>query len=137
MAFDETPSLPKRKRRRVEQSRDLVDTESMRISVLESLNILHQAQENHQRITTTIVGKIETKNHRLISESRELLDPQECRLLEGFKDADSQARTLVADLVEDLQAQRYLFEKGFKDTEQVVPKLVLIWLIVCALNNAG
>jgi hypothetical protein len=62
MAFDETPSLPKRKRRRVEQSKDLLDTESLRISVLESLNMLYQAQENHQRITTTIVGIMETEN---------------------------------------------------------------------------
>lgn len=87
--------------------------------------MLYQAQQNHQRITTTIVDKMEIENRRLMSESRELLDSQKCRLLEGFKDTDNQARTLVANLVEDLQAQqRRLFEKGFKDTEQLVRTLV-------------
>jgi hypothetical protein len=39
---------------------------------------------------------------------------------EGFKDTDNQARTLVGDLAEDLQAQqRRLLEKGFKCTEQL------------------
>jgi len=37
---------------------------------------------------------------------------------------DGQARTLVPDLVEDLQTQRYLFERGLKDMEKVVCTLV-------------
>ncbi|CZR64874.1 uncharacterized protein PAC_14774 [Phialocephala subalpina] len=125
MAFDETPSLPKRKRRRVEQSKDLVDNKSLWISVLECLNMLYQAQDKHQRITTTIIDKIGTQNDKLISALRELLDSQKCRLFEGFKDTDNRTHTLVGDLVEDLQAQqRYLFEKGIKDTEQLIRTLV-------------
>jgi hypothetical protein len=68
------PSLQKHKRCRVEQSKDLVDTESLRIPVLESLDMLYQVQENYQRMTTTIVGKVEIEHHKLISESRELLN---------------------------------------------------------------
>jgi hypothetical protein len=42
---------------------------------------------NHQRTTTTIVGKIEIENRRLIAESREFQDSQICRLLkESFED---------------------------------------------------
>lgn len=67
---------------------------------------------------------MEIENLRLISKSREFLDSQECRLFEGFKDADNQARTLVANLIEDLQAQCRLFKKGFKNTEKVVRTLV-------------
>jgi hypothetical protein len=117
----------KRKRRRIIQSKDLVDSESLWRSVVRNLDILHQDQEYHQRITTTIVGKIETENRRLISDSRELLDSQKCRLLEdGFEDWDNQARTLVADLVQDLQVQqRRLFEERLKHTEQLVRILVV------------
>ncbi|KAF8846588.1 hypothetical protein BDZ45DRAFT_734146 [Acephala macrosclerotiorum] len=104
VAFDETPSLPKQKRRRVEQSQDLVNTGSLWIPVVESLDMLYQARDKHQRITTTIVDKIGTQNHKLISALRELLDAQKCRLLEGFKDTDNRTHTLVGDLVEDLQA---------------------------------
>lgn len=108
--------------------------------MVESLDILYQAQENHQRITMTIVGKIETENRRLISALRELLDSQKCGPLEeGFKDTDNQAGTLVADLVEDLQAQqRRLFEEGFDDIEQLVRTLAagLVEGTVCGLNNA-
>jgi hypothetical protein len=47
----------------------------------------------------TIVGKIEAKS--------ELLDFQARRLLEeSFKDTENQVRTLVADLVEGIWAQR-------------------------------
>lgn len=61
MAFSETPLLPKQKRRRVEQSQGLINTESLRISVVESLDVLYQAEENHHRMTMTIVDKIETQ----------------------------------------------------------------------------
>lgn len=64
---------------------------------MKNLKILHHEQEYHQRITTTIVGKIEAENPQLISNSRGLLDSQKCRLLQdGFEDGDSQAHTLVA-----------------------------------------
>jgi hypothetical protein len=87
--------------------------------------VLYQVQDKHQRITTTIVNKIETQNDKLISALWELLDSQKSRLLEGFKDTDNRTHTLVGDLVEDLQAQhRYLFEKGIKDTEQLIRTLV-------------
>jgi hypothetical protein len=115
---DETLSLPKRKRRRVIQSKDLV-SQSLWTSVIKNLDILYQAQENYQRKTTTIVGKIEIKSLRLIADSRELQGSQICRLLkEGCEHTRDQARTFVADLVEDLLAQqRRLFERGFKDIE--------------------
>ncbi|CZR69934.1 uncharacterized protein PAC_19835 [Phialocephala subalpina] len=126
VAFDETPSLPKRKRRKVEQSKDLVDTESLRISILKSLNTLSQAQENHQRITTTITEQVETQNRRLLFELRELQESHQNSLLEGFKDWDNQERTLFSDLIEDLQAeQRRQLEESFKDTEQLVRTLVV------------
>lgn len=105
MAFDETPSLPKQKRRRIEQSQDLVDTGSLWVSVVESLDVLYQAQENHQRIITTIVDKIETQDRKLISALRELLHFQKCRVRKGFKDTDNRTHALVIDLVKDLQAQ--------------------------------
>jgi hypothetical protein len=93
---------------------------------VKSLDTLHQDQENHQRITTTIVGKIETENCRLISDSRNLLDSQKYRLLEDtLKDGDNRARALVADLAEDLQAQQRRLFEGFKDTEQIVRTLVV------------
>lgn len=45
--------------------------------------------------------------------------------LEGFNNVGNHARTLVADLVEDLLGHpRRLFEKGFKDTEQLARTLV-------------
>jgi hypothetical protein len=83
--------------------------------------MLYQAQLNHQRTTTTIVGKIENENRRLIAESRELQDSQMCRLLkESDKDRRNQPRTLVANLIKDLLVQqRRLFEGGFKATEQM------------------
>ena len=126
MAFDETPSLPKQKRRRVEPSKGLINIESLWTSVAKNLDILYQDQERHQRITTSITGQIEIQNRTLVSEFRELLDSQKCRLLEEcFHDRDNEARTLVGSLVEDLQAQqRRLFEEGFKDTEQLVRTLV-------------
>jgi hypothetical protein len=103
VAFGETPSLQKRKRRRIIQSKDLVDSESLWKSVVRNLDILYQAQLNHQRTTTTTVGKIEIENRRLIAQSREFQDSQMCRQLkEGFKDQGNHARTLVTDLVEDL-----------------------------------
>jgi hypothetical protein len=56
---------------------------------------------------------------------QELQDSQKGRLLEGLKDTDIQARSLLSDLVEDTQAQqRRLFEEGFKDTEKLVRTLV-------------
>jgi hypothetical protein len=65
------------------------------------------AQENHQWITTTVVGKIEAQNSKLVAELSELLDFQTRRLLEEtFKDTENQVRTLVADLVEGMWAQR-------------------------------
>ncbi len=85
--------------------------------------MLFQAQENHQRITTTIVCTIENGNCGLVAESRKLLKSQMCRLykgeLKGFEVWDNQARTLVGDLAEDLLGQqRCLFENGLKDVEQ-------------------
>jgi hypothetical protein len=79
------------------------------------------------QLTTTIVGKIENENRRLIAESRELQDSQICRLLkESDEDRCNEARTFVGDLAEDLLAQqRRLFERGFKDTEQLARTLVL------------
>jgi hypothetical protein len=56
MTYGEKPGLQKRKKRRVIQSKDL-GSESIWVSIGESLDILSQAQENHQRIMTTIVGK--------------------------------------------------------------------------------
>jgi len=88
--------------------------------------VLYQAQENHQRITTTIIDKIETQNRKLISALRELLDSQKCRVLEGFKDMDNRTHALVGDLVEDLQAQQCrLVEEGLKGTEQRIRTLVV------------
>jgi hypothetical protein len=106
MTFDEKLGLQKRKKRRVIQSKDL-RRESIWVSIGESLDILSQAQENHQRIMTTIVGKIETQNSKLITESLELLDFQTRRLLEeSFQDTENQVRTLVAELVDGMWAQQ-------------------------------
>jgi hypothetical protein len=96
----------KRKKRRLIQSKDL-GSESLWVSIGESLDILFQAQENHQRITTTIVGKIEAQNSKLITESLELLDFQTRRLLgESFEETENQVRTLVAELVDGMWAQQ-------------------------------
>jgi hypothetical protein len=77
------------------------------MSIAESLDLLHQAQEIHQRITTSIVGHLETQNRRLITELLGLLDFETRRLFEeGFKDTENQVRTLVADLVEGMAAQQ-------------------------------
>ena len=125
MTPDETSSLLQRKRRRGIQVEDLV-SESLCTSVIKNLDILYQAQENQQRKTTTIVGKIEIESLRLIADSRELQDSQIFRLLkEGSEHTGNQARTVVADLVEELLAQqRRLFERGFKDIEQLARTLV-------------
>jgi hypothetical protein len=99
---DEKPGSQRRKKRRLTQSKDL-SSEGLWASIGESLDILSQAQENHQCITTTIVGKIEAQNSKLIAESSELLDFQTRRLLEeSCKDTENQVRTLVADLVEGI-----------------------------------
>ena len=82
--------------------------------MVESLDVLYQAQENHQRITLTIDDKIESQNRKPISALRELLDSQKCRLLEGFKDTDNRTRALIGDLVKDLQAQCGVVEDGVK-----------------------
>jgi hypothetical protein len=103
---DEKPGSQRRKKRRLTQSKDL-SSESLWVSIGESLDILSRAQENHQCITTTIVGKMEAQNRKLIAESLELLDFQTRRLLEEtFKDTENQVRTLVADLVEGMWAQQ-------------------------------
>jgi hypothetical protein len=106
MTSDEKLCLQKRKKRRLIQSNNL-GSESLWVSIGESLDILSQAQENHQRITTTIVGKVEAQNSKLITESLELLDFQTRRLLEeSFKDTENQVRTLVAELVDGMWAQQ-------------------------------
>jgi hypothetical protein len=75
-----------------------LSSEGLWVSIGESLDILSLAQENHQHITTTIVGKIEAQNRKLVTESSEFLDFQTRRLLEeNFKDTENQVRTLVAD----------------------------------------
>jgi hypothetical protein len=106
MTYGEKPGLQKRKKRRVIQSKDL-GSESIWVSIGESLDILSQAQENHQRIMTTIVGKIETQNSKLITELLELLNFQTRQLLgESFQDTENQVRTLVAELVDGMWAQQ-------------------------------
>ena len=93
-------------RGRLTQSKDL-SGEGLWVSIGESLDILSRAQENHQYITTIIVGKIEAQNSKLIAESSELLDFQTRRLLEeSFTNTEKQVRTLVADLVEGMWAQQ-------------------------------
>lgn len=84
--------------------------------MVDSLDMLYQAQLHHQRTTTTIVGKIEKENRRLRMESLEFQDSQIRRLLkESNKNRYNQTRLLVTDVVEDLLAQqRRLFERGFK-----------------------
>ena len=74
-----------------------------------------------------IVGKIEIENSRLIAESWEFQDSQICRLLEeSYEDRGNKACILVGDLAKDLLAQQCcLFERGFKDTEQIARTLVL------------
>jgi hypothetical protein len=77
------------------------------VSIGESLDILSLAQENQQGITTTIIGKIEAQNRKLIMELSELLDFQTRRLLEEtLKDTENQVRTLVANIVNGVWAQR-------------------------------
>jgi hypothetical protein len=66
--LDEKPSSPRRKKRRLTQSKDL-SGEGLWVSIGERLDILSRAQENHQCITTTIVGKIEAQNSKLIAKS--------------------------------------------------------------------
>jgi hypothetical protein len=123
-ASDET--LPRKyKRCRLTRPKDLVDSESLLKRVAKNLDALYQDQEHHRRIITTIVGKIETENRKLISKSRKLLDSQIYRpckeQLEGF--GGSQGRTL--DLAENLLGQqRCLFENGFKCTEQLARTVV-------------
>jgi hypothetical protein len=98
-------STPTRKKRRVKQAKDLVNSESLSIAIVDSLDMLYQAQLSHQRITTTIVGTIEKENRWLITESLEFQDSQVCRLLEeSDEDRCNQTRTLVADVVKDLLA---------------------------------
>jgi hypothetical protein len=93
------------------------------VSIGESLDILSRAQENHQRITTTIVGKIEAQNRKLIAESSELLDFQTRLLLEkSFKDTENQVRTLVADLVEGMWAQQRRVIRIKQRIQQYGPK---------------
>ena len=127
MTADETSSTPRQKRRKVKQAKDFVNSESLWLPIVHNLDMLYQAQLNHQRTTTTIVGTIEKENRRLITESLEFQDSQICRLLEeSDEDRCNQTRTLVADAVEDLLAQqRRLFERGLKDTEQLARTLVL------------
>ena len=96
----------RRKKRRLIQSKDL-GSERLGVSIGESLDILSRAQENHQGITTTIIGKIEAQNRTLITEVSELLDFQTRQLLEEtFKDTENQVHTLVADLVKGIWAQQ-------------------------------
>lgn len=81
--------MQKRKKRRVTQCQDLVNGESLWVSVSRSLDILYQAQENHQRITETIAGLMEIQNCTLIRESLELVDSQTRRQFEeGFKETE-------------------------------------------------
>ena len=83
----------------------MVNDKTLRMPMAKSLDRLYQAQLNRQRTTTTIVGKIEIENRRLLAESREFQDSQIYRLLkESFKDRGNEAHTLVTDLVEDLLA---------------------------------
>jgi hypothetical protein len=106
MTCDETPGSQRRKKRRLIQSKDL-GSERLWVSIGESLDILSLAQENHQGITTTIIGKIEAQNRKLIMELSELLDFQTRRLLEEtLKDTENQVRTLVANIVNGVWAQR-------------------------------
>jgi hypothetical protein len=72
---DETASTPRRKRRRAKQSQDLANSESL-CAIVDSLDMLYQARLNHQRTITTIIGKIDIVNRRLIAESQELQDPR-------------------------------------------------------------
>jgi hypothetical protein len=106
MTCDEKPGSQRRKKRRLIHSKDL-GSESLWVSIGESLDILSLAQESHQGITTTIIGKIEAQNRKLVAKVSELLDFQTRRLLEEtFKDTENQVRTLVADLVEGMWAQQ-------------------------------
>jgi hypothetical protein len=106
MTCNEKPGSQRRKKRRLIQPKDL-GSEGLWVSIGESLNILFHAQENHQYITTTIVGKIDAQNRKLITKVSELLDFQTRRLLkETFKDTENQVRTLVANLVEGIWAQQ-------------------------------
>lgn len=106
-------------RRRIKQSQDIVNTGNL------SLDVLYQAQENHQRITTTIVNEIEIQDRKLIFALRELLDTQKFRVRQGFKDTENRTHGLVVGLVENLQGQqRHLIEEGVKDTEQRIRLLV-------------
>jgi hypothetical protein len=117
--------VQRRKKRRTTQPTDL-NSERLWVSIGESLDILSQAQEDHQRITTTIVNKIETQNRQLISALRELQDSQKYRVLERFKDTNNQTYALVGDVLDNLQAQQCrLVEEGVKATEQRMRPLVV------------
>jgi hypothetical protein len=141
MTSAQQPGLQKRKKRRLIQSKGL-GSESVWVSIRDSLDVLSQAQESHQRIMmldpgspvaaysllsiyahldsqlynevcchnllmTTIVGKIEARNSKIITESLKLLNSQIRRLLEeGFKETEDQVRILVADLAEGMWAQQ-------------------------------
>jgi hypothetical protein len=106
MTSDQELGSQKRKKRRLIQSEDL-GSESVWVLIRDSLDILSRTQEDHQRIITTIVGKIEARNSKIITESLELLDSQIRRLLEeSFKETENQVRILVADLAEGMWAQQ-------------------------------
>jgi hypothetical protein len=64
--LDEKAGSQRRKKRRLIQSKDL-SSGGLWVSIGASLDILSRAQENHQCITTTIVGKIEAQNSKLVA----------------------------------------------------------------------
>jgi hypothetical protein len=102
----------------VEQAHDLANTESLRTLVIESLDMLYQAQLSDRRTTMTTLGKIENENRRLVVDSQDLLDSQIYRNfkeeLGGFENWDSHARTLVSGLAEDLLVQQRYSRRGSK-----------------------
>jgi hypothetical protein len=80
-----TAGSQRQKQRRLTQSKYL-SSEGLWASIGESLDILSRTQENRQRITTAIVGKIEGQNSKLIAEwggSRAISDTH-CQSQWGF-----------------------------------------------------
>jgi hypothetical protein len=105
--------LQKRKKPRRTLSRDLINDEALRTSMVKNLDILYHGLQSVQRTTKAILGLIYTQYRTLIFESLierilETLPVTQTRSLfeQGVRDIEEPVRTLVADLVEDMWAQQ-------------------------------
>ena len=58
--------MQKRKKRRRTESRDMVNDEALRMSMVQSLDMLYQGLQSSQRTTEAMLALIETQHRTLV-----------------------------------------------------------------------